>query len=213
MRCGAVVAPGIAPTMGVVAGDASAMWVVAPTMGVVAGDASAMWVVAAVMSCGFRHIAHQSARYGVDDGQTSRPCFRRNVAEAALRAGREMERAIPALGLNVNCSTLAVICERRHTAVAVAHALGASRPKGTFRSENLGADFASGRQRRWRATGSVFTDRVLKAARRSARVVGLRTQIGSKAGRLFATNVRRLLNTVRKSMGSVPRKSAGLGSM
>ena len=77
--------------------------------------------------------------------------------------------------MEVNKAKMALVCDDRKTAIQLATSVGAPvLTRGMFKCKNLGGDVAPLPERRWRQTGSVFTQRLRKAARRAARLQNLR---------------------------------------
>ena len=169
---------------------------ITPICRIVAGDTLAMHISTAYMATQVEALPTTTAIRRlvvgyVDDWQLSIIGVRRGLATIAAREGTIMLKAIGVIGLLVNRAKLAVVCDSRQVAIEVARAVGAPvKKKGMFKGRTLGTDLASLRQRRWRATDTVLTSRLERAARRLVRAAHLRKAAARGATRLYATGIK-----------------------
>ena len=112
------------------------------------------------------------------------------VADRAVAMCASIIQALQRIGLTVNRSRTAVICDHRGIAIKVARALGAdTRPEHMFTGRHVGCDNAPLRPRRWISTGSMLTMRVKKVAGLMQRLQRLRRVVGMRATAVFRTGV------------------------
>ena len=86
---------------------------------------------------------------------------------------------------------LAVISDCRRPALIAATKVGAPRlARGMYKGRNLGAYLSPLRERRWRGTGSVFTQRMVRASKRLVRIARLRRAAGRGVDKLYTAGIR-----------------------
>ena len=137
LRVAGCIAPGITPTTGVVAGDATAMHIVSSIMADV------------LSSCEFDISVDILPVAYVDDVQAMLLTHRHCAVAQAVHMGATLRKAITDYGLTVNATKTVVTCDHRPTAVAVALRLGAPvLHKHMYRARSLGIDHSVLRPRR-----------------------------------------------------------------
>ena len=101
---------------------------------------------------------------------------------AGASCGRLMPsatKAVTRLGLNVNTSKTAIVCDWRLAAIAASAQLGVpTRRRGMYAGRNVGCDHAPLRQRKWRHMGSVLADQLRRITKRLKRHRVLRRATG-----------------------------------
>ena len=154
-----------------------------------------MYVVAAFMAVGLAglpetRLARRLVTGYVNDWQVTVLGPAGSVRRGPTTCGDFLEWVI-SIGLDVNNAKMALVCDDRKTAIQLATSVGAPvLTGGMFKCKNLGGYVAPLRERRWRQTGSVFTQRLRKAARRAARFQQLRRAPARGSERLYKTGIR-----------------------